>query len=71
MEELVKVSPKFQVVIPKKVREVMGLKPGEELQIMILEDSIRLVRPRTIDQLMGIAKGMKWKDSYRDRSYRY
>jgi AbrB family looped-hinge helix DNA binding protein len=69
--QLVRVSPKFQVVIPKKVREVMGLRPGEDLQILILEDSIRLVRPRTVKQLMGIAKGMKWKDSYRDRSDRY
>jgi AbrB family looped-hinge helix DNA binding protein len=69
--QLVRVSPKFQVVIPKKVRDVMGLRPGEDLQILILEDSIRLVRPRTVKQLMGIAKGMKWKDSYRDRSDRY
>jgi AbrB family looped-hinge helix DNA binding protein len=67
----VKVSPKFQVVIPKKVRELMELKAGEELRVMFLEDSIRLVRPRTVDQLVGIAKGMKWKDSYRDRTDRY
>lgn len=69
--QLVRVSPKFQVVIPKRVREILGIKSGEELQILILEDSIRLVRPRTVKQLKGIAKGMKWKDSYRDRSDRY
>jgi AbrB family looped-hinge helix DNA binding protein len=32
--EIVKVSPKFQIVIPKRVREALKLKPGEELHIL-------------------------------------
>ncbi len=69
--ETVKVSPKFQVVIPKKIRETLQLRPGEELQIYILERSIRLQRPRSIKELRGIAKGMQWKDDYRDRNDRF
>jgi AbrB family looped-hinge helix DNA binding protein len=69
--ETVKVSPKFQVVIPKKVREVLELKPGEELQIYILDKSIRLHRPRSIKDLRGIAKGMQWKDEDRDHTDRF
>ncbi|MFI5098233.1 MAG: AbrB/MazE/SpoVT family DNA-binding domain-containing protein [Candidatus Acidiferrales bacterium] len=69
--DTVKVSPKFQVVIPKKVREALELKPGEELQIYILDRSIRLHRPRSIKELRGIAKGMQWKDDYRDRNDRF
>lgn len=69
--ETVKVSPKFQVVIPKKVREELQLKPGQELQIYILDGSIRLRRPRSIKELRGIAKGMTWKDDYRDHSERF
>jgi len=69
--ETVKVSPKFQVVIPKKVREVLELKPGEELQIYILDNSIRLHRPRSIKELRGIAKGMQWKDEDRDHTERF
>jgi AbrB family looped-hinge helix DNA binding protein len=69
--EIVKVSPKFQVVIPKRVREVLGLKPGEELQIYILDKSIRLHRPRSIKELRGIAKGMQWKDEDRDHTERF
>jgi AbrB family looped-hinge helix DNA binding protein len=69
--EMTKVSPKFQVVIPKKIRELMALQPGENLQIFILDGSIRLSRPRSIEYLRGIAKGMKWKDAYRDRNDRY
>ena len=69
--ETVKVSPKFQVVIPKKVREQLQLKPGEELQIFILDESIRLRRPGPIKDLRGIAKGMTWKDDYRDHTERF
>lgn len=69
--ETVKVSPKFQVVIPKRIREQLELKPGEELQIYLLDHSIRIHRPRSIKELRGIAKGMQWKDTYRDHSDRY
>lgn len=69
--EIVKVSPKFQVVIPKRVREELQLKPGQELQIYILDQTIRLHRPRSIKELRGIAKGMKWKDEDRDHSERF
>jgi len=69
--DTVKVSPKFQVVIPKKVRDALELKPGEELQIYILDRSIRLQRPRSIEELRGIAKGMVWKDEDRDHSERF
>lgn len=71
MMETVKVSPKFQVVIPKKVREELQLKPGQELQIYILDQTIRLHRPRSIKELRGIAKGMKWKEEDRDHSERF
>ena len=69
--EKVKVSPKFQVVIPKRVREQLQLKPGQELQIYILDGTIRLRRPRSIKELRGIAKGMTWKDDYRDHTERF
>ena len=69
--QVVKVSPKFQVVIPKKVREELKLEPGQELQVYVLDGAIRLHRPRSIRDLRGMAKGMKWKDAYRDHSERF
>jgi AbrB family looped-hinge helix DNA binding protein len=66
----VTVSPKFQVVIPKRIREELKLKPGEMLQIYLLEDSVRLQRPRSIKELRGTAKGVEWKDEDRDHSER-
>jgi AbrB family looped-hinge helix DNA binding protein len=68
--DTVKVSPKFQVVIPKKVREGLKLEPGQELNIYVLDGTIRLHPPRHIKELRGAAKEMKWKDDYRDHSDR-
>ena len=67
----VKVSPKFQVVIPKEVREKLGLQPGQELSVFVVEGSIRMRVPGSLKSLRGIAKGMQWKDDYRDRNDRY
>jgi AbrB family looped-hinge helix DNA binding protein len=73
--ETVKVSPEFKMVIPKRIRAAVELKPGEELQFYVLDRSIRRQRPqqhpRSIKELRGIAKGMQWKDDYRDRSDRF
>lgn len=69
--ETVKVSPKFQVVIPKRVREELQLKPGQELIVYIQDGTIRFSKPRSIQELRGIAKGMKWKDEDRDHTERF
>jgi len=67
----VKVSPKFQVVIPKAIREELKIEAGQELLIYSFEGSLRLDLRRPIKELRGIAKGMRWKDEYRDHSERY
>ena len=67
----VTVSPKFQVVIPKRLREELNLKPGEVLQIYLFEDSLRLQRPGSLKDLRGMAKGLQWRDEDRDHSERF
>jgi AbrB family looped-hinge helix DNA binding protein len=67
----VKVSPKFQVVIPKELREKMKLRPGQELLIFERDGSIRLEPPRSIAELRGMAKGIRWEESDRDHSERF
>jgi len=64
--EIVKLSSGFRVVIPKEIRELLNLKPGQKLKICIADGSICLRVPRSIESLRGIAKGMEWKDSYRE-----
>ncbi len=69
--QTVKVSPKFQIVIPKAVREKLKLRPGQELLVYELDGSIRVEPPRSIKELRGMAKGMKWRDDYRDHTERF
>ena len=56
--ETVTLSPKFQVVIPKKIRERMGLKPGEKLQIMSLDNRIEIIPIRPMSEMKGFLKGL-------------
>lgn len=67
----VKVSPKFQVVIPKAVREELKIEPGQELVMVSMNGSIYLHPPRSIKELRGIAKGIRWEPTDRDHTERF
>lgn len=54
----VTVSPKFQVVIPKEIREHFALKPGQKLHVMAYGGRIELVPVRPAHELRGFLKGM-------------
>jgi len=68
--ETVKVSPKFQVVIPKKVAKNWRFAPARIADLR-LDGTIRLNRPGSIKDLPRIAKGIKWKDEDRDHTERF
>jgi AbrB family looped-hinge helix DNA binding protein len=53
----VKLSPKFQVVIPLEVRKKLDLKPGEEIVIIEKSGVIQLVPQKPIKQMRGFVKG--------------
>jgi len=67
----VRVSPKFQVVIPKALREELHIEPGQELLMYSLDGALRLVPRRSIKELRGMAKGLRWKDDLRDHTERF
>ena len=54
----VTVSPKYQVVIPKAIRERMGISPGEKLQVLSFDDRIELVRTRCMRDMRGFLRGL-------------
>ena len=54
----VTVSPKFQVVIPKEVREKLGLSPGQKIQMVVYGDRIVLIPVRPAKQMRGFLKGI-------------
>jgi AbrB family looped-hinge helix DNA binding protein len=64
--QTVKVSPKFQVVIPKDLRERLKLRPGQNLVIYEIDGQIRLEYPHKPKSLRGLARGLQWKESDRD-----
>ena len=53
----VTLSPKYQVVIPRHVRERLGLRPGEKLQVISFDDRIELIPVRAMAQMRGFLKG--------------
>ena len=57
----VTVSPKFQVVIPRAVRELFQLTAGEKLRVMSYGDRIELIPVRPIKSMKGFLKGMDSK----------
>ncbi len=56
--QLVTVSPKYQVVIPKTVREALKLQPGQKMQVVEYAGRIELIPERDIKELRGFLKGI-------------
>ena len=54
----VTVSSKFQVVIPREVRESMDIQPGTRVQVLQYENRIELIPLRDPKSLRGFIKGI-------------
>jgi AbrB family looped-hinge helix DNA binding protein len=54
----VTISPKFQVVIPKSIREKLKLSPGQKVQAIVYGDRIELIPVRPVKQMRGFLKGI-------------
>jgi len=54
----VTVSPKFQVVIPQKVREMLGVKAGQKMTVLAYDNRIVLIPTRPIQEARGSLKGI-------------
>ncbi len=52
------VSPKFQVVIPQRVRERMAVKAGDRMQVVQYGDRIELIPERPARELRGFLAGI-------------
>lgn len=50
----VRVGPKGQVVVPKAIRERVGIHPGDEVVVLEANGEVRIRRPRTADDLLGL-----------------
>jgi AbrB family looped-hinge helix DNA binding protein len=55
---LVTVSPKFQVVIPRAVREALGIKPGQKVQVVHYDNRVELIPLKPVKRTRGFLKGI-------------
>lgn len=54
-----KISPKYQVVIPKAIREELELKPGQRVQVIAHGDRIEMVPVRSLRDMRGFLAGIE------------
>jgi len=56
--DAVTVSPKYQVVIPLKIREKMRVKPGQKMHVIANDNMVVFIPVRPIKQARGSLKGI-------------
>lgn len=56
--DVVTISPKYQVVIPRSVRERLQLEPGQKVQAIVYGDRVELIPLRTARSLRGFVRGI-------------
>ena len=59
-------SPKYQIVMPKEVRETLGLKKGQKFAVIVKNGVISLVPVPSLEELRGIAKGIEMREVRED-----
>jgi AbrB family looped-hinge helix DNA binding protein len=55
----VTVSPKFQVVIPKEIRESMGIVSGQKVQMLTYQNRIELIPLKPMKEMRGFLEGIE------------
>jgi AbrB family looped-hinge helix DNA binding protein len=64
------ISSKYQVVIPKRMREHLNLKPKQKLTIIEKDKFLILIPQSSLEELRGIAAGAT-VDGYREKKDRF
>lgn len=54
----VTVSTKYQVVLPRKIRESLGIRPGQRIRILEYEDRLEFIPLKPMKTMRGSLKGM-------------
>jgi AbrB family looped-hinge helix DNA binding protein len=56
--ETVTVSPKYQVVIPSRVRRLLGVKPGQKVKVILYDNRIEMIPVRPAEETRGFLRGI-------------
>lgn len=68
--QVVTLSSKFQICIPKQIREQLHLESGQQFILIAENNGLHLVPKRNIKDMKGILAGAN-KENVRDREDRY
>ncbi|MDR0910906.1 MAG: AbrB/MazE/SpoVT family DNA-binding domain-containing protein [Spirochaetaceae bacterium] len=58
MVDVAVVSPKYQIVIPKRTRETWRIKPGNKVGFIPVGKDVHLVKDSPLKSIRGIARGV-------------
>ena len=56
--QTVTISPKYQVVIPRPLRDNLKLLPGQKMQVMEYDGRVEFIPEKDISELRGFVKGI-------------
>jgi AbrB family looped-hinge helix DNA binding protein len=56
--DTVTISPKYQVVIPSRVRDSLGVKPGQKVKVILYNSRIEMIPVRPVEESRGFLKGI-------------
>ncbi|MCG6860385.1 MAG: AbrB/MazE/SpoVT family DNA-binding domain-containing protein [Chromatiaceae bacterium] len=59
MSEVLTVSPKYQIVIPKRIRDAMDIHPGQKVRAIRYGDRIELIPVIPLNKMRGFLKGIE------------
>ena len=55
------ISPKFQVVIPSKIRKSLNVQAGQKVQVFVYENRIEMILIKPIQEMRGFLQGIDTK----------
>jgi len=56
--ETVTVSPKYQVVIPSRIRKQLDMKPGQKVKMILYDNRIEMIPVKSMEEARGFLKGI-------------
>ena len=56
--ETVTVSPKYQVVIPSRIRRQLAVEPGQKVKVILYDNRIEMIPVRPVEEARGFLQGI-------------